>query len=225
MRYNVLTAQQVQQRNTLHKMLNTAQIANAVNAHNNANAISVNSIIAALQNVSVTFANIITATKVATAAAHKAVKIVKITSANVQLFANVNAASAVYTKAVKRSAASIASNNAANVANFTASAASFTHNANCYSIVHNANTNNTMLYARYLRSNSIYAIVNADSTFTIISKAQAASYCTASAAAKMLDANTAITNKTNNVTHNVRIATVSISNIVALTVRKQLLLK
>lgn len=206
-------------------MLNAAQIANALQQHANNNTISIASIMQALANVSVTFANIITVTKVATAAAHKNVKIVKITSANVQLYANVAAASAVYTKAVKRSAASIASNNAANVANFTASAASFTHNANCYSIVTNNNTKNDMLYARYLRSNSVYAIINDDSTYSIISKAQAASYCTASAAAKMLDSNTAITNKTNNVTHNVRIATVSISNIVALTVRKQLLLK
>lgn len=205
-------------------MLNTAQIANALQQHANNNTISTASIIAALQNVSVTFANIVTVTKLALAAKHKNVKIVKITSANVQLYANVAAASAVYTKAVKRSAANYA-NNATNVANFTASAASYTHNANCYSIVHNANTNNTMLYARYLRSSSVYAIINDDSTYSIISKAQAASYCTASVAAKMLDANTAIHNKTNNVTHNVRISTVSISNIVALTVRKQLLLK
>lgn len=215
----------VQQRNTVNKMLNTAQIANALQQHANNNTISIASIMQALANVSVTFANIVTVTKVATAAAHKHMQIVKITSANVQLYSNVNAANAVYTKAVKRSAASIASNNAANVAAFTASAASFTHNANCYSIVHNAKTNNTMLYARYLRSNSVYAIINADSTFTIISKQQAASYCTASTAAKMLDSNTAIHNKTNNVTHNVRISTVSISNIVALTVRKQILLK
>jgi hypothetical protein len=206
-------------------MLTNTQIASILQQHSANTSITVAQICAALANVSVTFASIVSVTKVVTSAAHKSVKIVKITSANVQLYANVNAASAVYTKAVKRSAANISANNAQNVNTFVASAPSYTHNTNCYSIVHNANTNNTMLYARYLKSKSVYVIVNANNTFTVVTKQQVAAYLTASAASKLLDQSTTITNKTNNVQHNVRIATPSINNIVALTIRKQLLLK
>ncbi len=200
-------------------MLNLAQAQAAIAAHNAQNAITAAQIAAALQNVSVTFASIVTVTDVTTAAKHKNVSIKKVTDATVQLYNNVNAASAVYAKAVKRSAAQYA-NNADNVANFTAQAANYVHDATCYSIVHNANTASTMLYARYLRSNSIYFINNVQAT-----KAEVAYYLTASAANALLNTKNVITNKTNNIVHNVRIAAVKLQNIVKMRVRKQLLLK
>ena len=200
-------------------MLNLQTATAAIAAHNANNAITAAQIANALANCSTTFASIVTVTNVTTAAKHKNVSIKKVTFANVQLFANVNAANAMYVRAVQKSAAQYA-NNADNVANFTASAASFTHNANCYSIVHNANTNSTMLYARYLHSNSIYFINNVQAT-----KAQVAFYLTASAANALLNTKNVITNKTNNIVHNVRIAAVKLQNIVKMRVRKQLLLK
>jgi hypothetical protein len=200
-------------------MLNLQTATAAIAAHNANNAITVAQICAALQNVSVTFASIITVTDVKTAAKHKNVSIKKVTNATVQLYNNVNAASAVYAKAVKRSAAQYA-NNADSVANFTAQAANYVHDANCYSIVHNANTNSVMLYARYLRSSSIYFINNVQAT-----KAEVAFYLTASAAQQLLNATNVITNKTHNIVHNVKIATVKLQNIVKMRVRKQLLLK
>jgi hypothetical protein len=201
------------------KMLNLQTATAAIAAQNNANTITAAQIAAALANSSVTFAQITTVTQVKTAAAHKNVSIYKVTVANVQLYNNVNAASAVYAKAVKRSAAQYA-NDAESVNNFTASAANYVHDANCYSIVTNNNTNSVMLYARYLRSNSIY-IING----SIASKAQVAQYLTASAAQQLLNAKDVISNKTNNIVHNVRIATVKLQNVVQMRVRKQLLLK
>ena len=198
-------------------MLNLAQA--AIAAHNAQNAITAEQISAALANVSVTFASIVTVTDVTTAAKHKNVSIKKVTDATVQLYNNVNAASAVYAKAVKRSAAQYA-NDAESVNNFTAQAASHVHDATCYSIVHNANTASTMLYARYLRSRSIYMLNG-----SIISKEQVAEYLTPSAANALLNAKDVVTNKTNNIVHNVRIATVKLQNIVKMRVRKQLLLK
>lgn len=194
-------------------------VQNALALHKN-NSITVAQIQQALQNVSVTFASITQVTKVATAAAHKAVNIVKVTTANVQLYNNVNAASAVYTRAVKRSAAHIVQAASANVANFAVTATTNLHNASCYSIVTNTNTQNVMLYARFLSSKSVYLINN-----VVATKQQVAQYLTASAAQKLLDTSNIVHNKTNNVKHSVHIRTVSLCNIVALTIRKQVLFK
>ena len=96
-----------------------------------------------LANTSVTFATIAYTTQVKTAAAFAHVNVQKHTVANVQLFANVNAA--IYANAVKRSAATHTTNSAAAVAQFTAQSNYFTH-TNCYSIVQHKNNSNLYFF-------------------------------------------------------------------------------
>ena len=160
-----------------------------------------------LANRSVTFAQLEYTTQVKTAAAHKHVSIVKHTSANVQLFANINAATNVYANAVKRSAG---------VDDFTVSSAYYTHDANCYSIVTHKTNNKQYLFCIYNNASSTYTINNVAAT-----KQQVATYLTASAAKQLLEAPTATYNKTNNITHNVVMRTISLDNINSITAAKQ----
>ena len=161
-----------------------------------------------LANSSTTFASVAYTTQVKTAAAHKHLNVQKHTVANVQLFANVSAFANVYTNAVQKSAAQHTTNNAAAVANFTAQQNYYTHTS-CYSIVqHNTNANALYLYARFLRARSTYTINNVAAT-----KQQVAALLTASAAAQLLQANNVVYNATHNITHNVHIRTIALSNI------------
>ena len=172
-----------------------------------------------LANVSVTFASVEYATKVPTAAAHKAVSIAKHTVANVQLFSTVNAAVAMYQRAVQKSARKMQQSVTANVDNFVVSAPSYTHDDECYSIVYNANTSNTMLYMRYIRARSTYSIDG-----VVATKQQVAAYLTPSAAKALLQADNTVHNVTNDVTHGVIIRTVGLHNVTRITARKQVLL-
>ena len=169
-----------------------------------------------LANTSVTFATIAYTTQVKTAAAHKHLNVQKHTVANVQLFANVNAA--VYANAVKRSAATHTTNNAQAVAQFAAQSNYFTH-TNCYSIVQHKQTNALYLYCIYNKARSTYTINNVNAT-----KQQVAALLTASAAATLLQAsNTVQLNATHNITHNVVVRTIALQNIKQVRARKQLL--
>lgn len=196
-------------------MLNL-QIAQAALAKHAANkTLTAAAIANLLQNVSTTFAQITYVTKVATAAKFKHVNIVKVTTANVQLFSNINAATSVFANAVKRSAAQISTNNAANVANFTAQQNYFTH-TNCYSIVKHNTNNNLYLYCIYNNASSLYFINN-----VLATKQQVAQYLTASAAQQLLNASSTTHNVTNNVTHNVVVRTIALNNIVAINAMQQ----
>ena len=201
-------------------MLNTQLAASALQASANNNSITATQITNMLANVSVTFANITTVTKVATAAAHKAINIVKVTNANVQLFSNINAATSVFTRAVKKSAAKHASNNMQAVAAFKAQANYFVHTA-CYSLTqHNANAAQQYLYCIYNNAKSAYFINN-----VLATKQQVAQYLTASAAQQLLQKDNTVRNVTNNITHNVQVRNIMLSSIVAIKARKQVLLK
>ena len=196
-------------------MLNTQTAQQALQAHANNNTITQQQVAALLANVSTTFAQIVYVTKVATAAAHKNVNIVKVVSANVQLFANINAATSVFANAVKRSAAKL-DNNADAVANFTAQSNYFTH-TNVYSLVQHKQTNAMYLYAIYNNASSLYFIDGALAT-----KQQVAQYLTASAAKQLLAEGPAVThNVTHNVTHAVKVRTVALANLVSITANKQ----
>lgn len=196
-------------------MLNLQTAQNAIAQHATSATITAQQIANLLNNVSTTFAQITYVTKVATAAKHKAVNIVKVTTANVQLFSNINAATSVYANAVKRSAAKIDSNNANNVANFTAQQNYFTHTA-CYSVVQHNTNNNLYLYCIYNTASSLYFINN-----VLATKQQVAEYLTASAAATLLNTTATTHNVTNNVTHNVVVRTIALSNIVSINAMQQ----
>lgn len=198
-------------------MLNTATAQNILAQHANAQCISAAQVQALLANASVTFASVAYATQVATAAAHKHVNVQKVTVANVQLFANINAATSVYTNAVQRSAAQHASNSAAAVAAFVTAPAYFAHTA-CYSIVQHKQTQAQYLYAIYNNASSVYFINN-----VVATKQQVAALLTASAAAKLLQSSNTVHNVTNNVTHNVTVRTIALANIVSIVANKQVL--
>jgi hypothetical protein len=175
-----------------------------------------NTIAAMLNNASVTFANIAYTTTVATAAAHKHNVVQKHVVANVQLFANIKQATAVFANAVKKSASNIASNNTANVAAFTQQSNYFAHTA-CYSIVQHKQNNNLYLYAIFNNVQSAtYTINNVAAT-----KQQVAALLTASAAAKLLQKDNTVVNKTHNVAHNVQVRTIALANVKSVTANKQ----
>jgi hypothetical protein len=196
-------------------MLNAHTAQQALIAHANANTINASTVQELLANVSTTFANIVYVTKVATAAKHKAVNIVKVVSANVQLFSNINAFTSVYANAVKRTASNIDQNNASDVAQFTAQSNYFTHTA-CYSLVAHKQTQALYLYAIYNNASSLYYINN-----VLATKQQVAEYLTASAASALLANNAVVLNVTNNVLHTVKVRTIALANLVSITANKQ----
>ena len=191
------------------------QTLTAQQAINTTNTITAQQVQNLLANKSVTFANIVYVTNVATAAAHKNVTIKKVTQANVQLFSNIKAATQVFANAVKRSAANIAANNTANVANFTQQSNYYTH-TNCYSLVQHNTTAQLYLYAIFNSATSTYYINN-----VVATKQQVAQYLTASAAAKLLSNSSVVHNVANNVIHNVQVRTIALNNIVSITANKQ----
>ena len=172
---------------------------------------------ALLANVSTTFAQIMYTTNVATAAKHKHVNITKVTTANVQLFSNINAFTSVYANAVKRSANNIQQAHNANVTAFAVQDNYFTH-TNCYSIVKHKTNNNLYLYAIFNNAKSIYFINNVQST-----KQQVAQYLTASAQQQLLNTNNVVHNVANNVLHTVQVRTIALQNINSITACKQTL--
>ncbi len=196
-------------------MLNLQLAVAAVAARNSNKCINVAQIQQLLANISTTFAQICYVTNVATAAAHKNVNIVKIVSANVQLFSNINAATQVFANAVKRSAANIDSNNTASIQQFEQQSNYFTH-TNCYSIVAHKQSNALYLYAIFNNASSIYLINN-----VVATKQQVAQYLTASAASKLLANSNLVHNVANNIVHNVKVRTIMLSNIVSINACKQ----
>lgn len=156
-----------------------------------------------------TFAGILYVSTVATAAAFKHVDIKKVVRANVQVFANLKAATDVYTNAVKRTAANLP-NDADAVAHFEKSDNYFTHTEACYSVVKHKLRNDYYLYAFY---NSVK-----DSTYYIdgreATKQEVAAYLTPSAAKKLLEDDSVTYNKKNDVYHSVMVRTIKLDNIV-----------
>lgn len=177
------------------QMLNTQQAQQYLQQHANAQFITAQQVQALLANASVTFASIAYVTQVQTAAAHKHNNVQKVTVANVQLFANIRAATQVF----------------ANVQQFTQQSNYFTH-TQCYSIVQHKQTQAQYLYAIYNNAQSVYFINN-----VVATKQQVAQLLTASAAQKLLQNDNTVHNKT----HNVQVRTVALNNIVSIVANKQ----
>lgn len=178
----------------------------ALAANNAQQHISASTIVNALANASTTFAQVTYVTTVKAAAAHKHVTLKKVVTANVQLFANIKAATNVFANAVQKNA---------NVQQFVTSSNYFTH-TNCYSIVQHNKTSKLYLYAIFnnVAQTTYYA------NNVAVTKQQFASYLTASASAKLLSSSNVTHNVRNNVTHSVVVRTIALSNIVALNVNK-----
>jgi uncharacterized ParB-like nuclease family protein len=197
-------------------MLTLVQAQQALQQHANANTISAQQITQMLQNVrGVTFANIAYVSKVATAAAHKLQNVQKVTVANVQLFNNLQAFTDVYTNAVKRTAAHIADNNAADVQGFTKQDNYFAHTP-CHSIVQHKTNGKEYLFAIFNSADSMLFINN-----NVATKQEVAALLTASAAKELLAGSNVVHNKANNVMHTVQVRTIALENIVSVTAAKQ----
>ena len=193
-----------------------AQAAQALHANNTV--VTAQQVQTLLNNCAVTFAQITYVTQVQTAAAHKALNIQKITTANVILCSNINAHTSVYANKVRKTAAAISSNNAQAVAAFTAAQNYFVHtNVHCI-VQHAQHAEKQYLYAIYNSSASVYMLNNVQLT-----KQQVAQYLTASAAKALLQKDNTVHNVTHNITHTVQVRTIALSNIVSIRARKQLL--
>jgi hypothetical protein len=157
---------------------------------------------ALLANTSVTFAGIHYTTKVATAAKHKTIEILKHTNANVQLFNNINEFTNVYENAVNRNLAK-----AGNTEEFTAQTNYFEH-TDCYSIVQHKSKDAYYLYAIFNNAHSEYFIDGMNAT-----KEEVAMYLTPSAATQLLNPVKP--------EHNVIVRTIGLDNIESITANKQ----
>lgn len=165
-----------------------------------------------------TFARLTQVTDVGLAAAHKEVKIHKVTISNVQLFNNLADFKNVYIEAVKRSAAKIEENNVWNVEEWEAGTSYFEH-TDCYSVVKHKTKDDFYLFAIYNGAKSMYIKDGAEMT-----KEAVAEFMTLSAKKALLAEDTGVVhNKTNDVKHNVIVRTIKFENIVELTANKETL--
>ncbi len=192
-------------------MLTTPQAQAYMQQHANSNSISQQDVETLLADVrGTTFAQIVQVTPVATAAAHKAVPVRKVTVANVQLFNNIRDFN-IYASAVKRSAAKLHESDPADVATFVTSETWHEHTS-CYSVVeHKTKRGQFYLYAIYNRAESLLFIGN-----DVASKEQVAQLLTPSAAKSLLQDNSEVHNVSNNVTHSVIVRTTALANIVSI---------
>jgi hypothetical protein len=198
--------------------LTALQAQQASQLHSNSNTLTVQQITQALANASVTFAQILYVTAVETAAKHKGENLQKVTSANVILCSNINAHTSVYANKVKKSAASIAGNDQAAVAAFTPQANYFEH-TDVHSIVkHKVHAGKFYLYVIYNSANSLYM-----HNGVVVDKQHVAQYLTPSGLREFNNTDFTLHNKTAGIRHAVRVRTIALSNIVSMTVRKQLL--
>ena len=200
--------------------LTHAQAQLLLQTHSSNTAITAAQVAALLNNASVTFAQIAYVTQVQLAAQHKHNNVQKVTTANVILCSNIAAHTSVYANKVRKTAASISSNNAAAVAAFTAQQNYFVHTAVHSIVQHAQHADKFYLYAIYNNAQSVYFINNAVAT-----KQQVAALLTASAAKQLLQKDNTVHNVTHNIQHTVQVRTIALINIVSIKARKQLLLK
>lgn len=155
-----------------------------------------------------TFANITYVTDVTLAAAHKAIKVQKVTKANVQLFNSLCDYTDVYSAAVKRSAAKLGVSDAVNIEDFAKSDNYFEH-TDCFSVVKHKTQDKYYLFCIYNNATSVYVKDGQE-----VSKAEVAALMTPSAAKQLLNPGDTVHNVTNDVTHAVTVRTVGMGSIV-----------
>ncbi len=165
-----------------------------------------------LAGKSSTFASIDYVTEVATSAAHRdaGVKIEKHTTANVMLFANLKAATDVYSNAVKKTAGRIEENDEQAVEEFVKSGNYFEH-TQCFSIVQHKTKPGMYLWCMYNNAQSEYFVNGAAAT-----KQEVAQYLTPSAAKALMEDKSVVYNKRNDVLHTVIVRTIALHNLRAI---------
>ena len=198
--------------------LNAAQnIVNTLNSTTSTNTsrINVANIVNALSNIkSTTFATLTQCSKVATASAHRAQNIYKLTVQNVTLC---NSNASIYSNAVTREV--IASQQAEA---FTAMPSNYTMIDNSYSVC--ALTSNTNKhYLRAIVNRCLQVVYYCANTNTLLSQEEVAKYLTPSASKALLSTSTGTHVQHADVTHSVIARTFSLPNIYSINVNKQTL--
>lgn len=184
----------------------------------------VNTIKTVLSPIGVTFAGLEYQTKIPVAAKYKGTTIIKKTRATVILTGGAETAKGLYARMVRKSAASIESNDTTSVENFESQQNWFDHDDTCYSIVNSRkNPENLYLYGFFNTANkpkSQYYINGKP-----VSKEEIRQYLTASKVKELFESTGIVENKTHGIKHKVIPRTIGIDNILSLRVRKTIFLK
>lgn len=204
---------------TLNKCKHIVTALNKAQANNNSN-INVNNVISALSNVtSATFATLTQASKVSTAAAHKAQNIYKITVQNVTLC---NSNASLYNNAVNKQVTQASATSNTQAQAFTALASNYTMLNNSYSVVA-LKSNASKHYLRAIVNKALAVAYYCVNTNTLLTKQQVAHYLTASASKALLSTAHANVVQHANVVHNVTVRSFALANIYNINVAKQTL--
>jgi hypothetical protein len=159
-----------------------------------------------------TFASIEYTTQVKTAAKFKDIKIMKQSKANVTLFGTLKDFE-VYQRAVIKSANKI---DGQSINTFEVSDTYFEHDKTCFSIVNHKTNGTAYLYAIFNNaSKSVYTIDGIE-----VDKMTVSQYLTNSEKDKLLNDNSLVYNKTNDVIHSTIVRTIKIENITAIKANK-----
>lgn len=162
-----------------------------------------------------TFASIEYTTTVKTAAKFKDVKILKQSKANVTLFGTLKDFE-VYQRAVIKSANKIDNQQ---IESFEVSDTYFEHDKTCFSIVNHKTNSTAYLYAIFNNaSKSVYTIDG-----QIVDKLTVSQYLTNSEKDKLLNDNSLVYNKTNDVIHSTIVRTIKIENVTSIKANKMTL--
>lgn len=157
-----------------------------------------------------TIASVTQVTDVKLAAAHKALKIQKVTIASVTLANNLKAWTDVYVNKVQRTSSNPGQE-------FVKSDNYFSH-TDCYSLVKHKSQEKYYLFAMYNKSRSVYVFNG-----KLVSKDIVAAHMTPSAAKKLLEPQQAVTNVRNDIEHSAIVRTVGLASIVSISADKQTL--
>ena len=188
------------------------------------NTITVKSIANAINNSTTTktgFISIKYNSTIKTAKDYKSLNVHKQVRATVQAFNTETA----YNTAVANSAKklNVSADNTANAKAFVKSVPHYKHDNNhdCYAIVYNENKDSHYLYVRFIKTHSVVYYVN-DVEVTLNDIMQ---YLTPSALKAVEQRNTPVHNKTNNVTHDVRLRTVGFDSLMSVTINGEVFAK
>lgn len=175
------------------------------------NQVKTSQVIAALlSGKSSTFAQIEYITEIKPAAAHKSVKIQKLTTANVQLFSDIKAATDVFLNALKRTAQKISGNNIENLKTFEKSSTYYEH-TDCYSVVKHKESEKLYLWAIFNNAISHFLIDGKPAT-----REQVAEFLTPSAKKALLNKDKIVLNAKNDIMHTVQVRTIAMENVKAI---------
>jgi hypothetical protein len=150
-----------------------------------------------------------------TSAANRAVKLRKAVRSNVQIFASIKDYD-LYRKQVLRSANKLSDSE---ITEYVVSDTYFEHTQECFSIVQ---------HKKDSAKQYLYVVVNSAESQCFVndvaaSKEDTASYMTKSDAAKLLNTSSTVYSVKNDVTHDVTLRTIMLSNLVRIAVNKQVI--